>query len=200
MHTRMRYVSLDLETLGTDPDNCDVIEIGAVIDQIIDGEPACPIEELPVYHAYIPKDNYRGQPFAMAMHSKILHRIAIREKGYSYIPPDLLGENFAQWLGSNGLMGSEINELIVAGKNLAGFDARFLRRVPNFNQWVNFHRRVIDPAPLYFDPKIDQKLPNLDECLRRAGITKKVQHNAVDDALDVIRCLRYKWFPNTNNE
>ena len=32
--------------------------------------------------------------------------------------------------------------------------------------------------------------PSLDECLQRAGINKTVNHTAVGDALDVIRCLK----------
>lgn len=184
------YVSIDIETLGTDPETCDVIEFAAVIDNHID-----PVGMLPTYHCYLPKDVYRGQPFAMAMHSKILHRIAVREPGFSYIPQNLLGENFSQWLVKNGVEKNENFydpiELIVAGKNFPGFDQRFLRRIENFENNINVFRRILDPCTSFYRPKIDKKPPGLSECLKRAGIEKSVEHTAVADAIDVIHCLRF---------
>lgn len=183
------YVSIDLETLGTDPETCDVIEFGAVIDNLEDD-----IDKLPRYHCYLPKDLYRGQPFAMAMHSKILHRIAVREKGYTYMPPEILGEDFRRWLKNNGI---EIDpcygpaEIVVAGKNFSGFDRDFLRLIPNFTDHISVFRRVLDPVSSFYSPKTDDKPPSLEECLKRAGIDKTVSHNAIDDALDVIKCMRY---------
>ena len=55
----MRYVSIDLETTGLDAINNDIIEFGAVLDDLADMKP---LEELPRFHAYICKEEYRGQP------------------------------------------------------------------------------------------------------------------------------------------
>jgi oligoribonuclease len=184
----MKYVSIDIETLGTDPDTCDMIEFGAVIDDL-----KTELDGLPRYHCYIPKDIYRGQPFAMAMHAKILKRIADREIGYSYVPGDMLGDCFKTWLAEHGfwdsIKGSTI-EVVVAGKNFQGFDLRFLRRLPKFLNHISIFHRPIDPCMRYFDILKDKVPPSLDECLKRAGIEKKVNHTAVEDALDVIQCIR----------
>lgn len=202
-----KFVSIDIETLGLEPDVCDVIEFGAVID-----DPAKPISQLPHFHCYVlpPKrevngkvyEFYRGEPFAMQMHKDILYRIIMRKKDkeigdkYTFLEPQNVGGEFAAWLLNNGFPWKDKDEPVkikVAGKNFEGFDMRFLRRLPRFHDFVTFHHRVHNPAQLYFDRKKDDDLPSLDTCLRRAGIDSKVTHNAVDDALDVIRCLRAKW-------
>jgi len=43
-----KYVSLDIETTGLNPENCQVLEIGAVID---DG--TTPIEDCPTFQCYV---------------------------------------------------------------------------------------------------------------------------------------------------
>jgi oligoribonuclease len=198
----MRYVSIDIETLGTDPRFCDVIEFGAVID-----DRTSPLDALPRFHTYVlPPERrvgrehhrfYRGQPFAMAMHKDKLERIASRDKGYDYADPGRLGEEFAHWLVKQGFQSKwdimDTVEVVVAGKNFAGFDQRFLRHLPNFGCCVSIFRRIMDPCMMYFDPKADAKPPSLDDCLKRAGFDKTVDHTAVGDALDVVRVLRHKW-------
>lgn len=186
------YVSIDIETLGTDPETCDIIEVGAVIDDW-----KSPLDQLPVYHCYIPKSVYRGEPVAMAMHATILKRIADRTPGYSYIPFDAFPFNFRDWLADNGFPSESRNlvprvDIVAAGKNLATFDLCFLNKNEDFKELINIHRRILDPAILYFDPKTMSLPPNLAECLKLAGYEKNVEHTAVSDALDVIRCLRHK--------
>jgi oligoribonuclease (3'-5' exoribonuclease) len=206
------YVSIDIETLGLDPDSCDVVEFGAVID--VDGITA--VEQLPTFHRYIlpPKRKikgkdafvFRGEPYAMWMHGKseILKRIARKEEPYRYCIPKDLGREFCAWLVINGFEHKEHTDkkkqenyistkVVVAGKNFQGFDMRFLRRLKDFEKHVKFNHRVHDPAALYFDKAKDAAPPGLEDCLYRAGIEKSVEHTAVADAQDVIRVLRHKW-------
>ena len=202
-----KIVSIDIETLGLEPEVCDMIEFGAVIDdpQILN------IEQLPFFHCYLtpPKrelngkiyEFYRGEAFAMNMNNKIIETISKRKDKeiadkYQFLEPRELGMQFAIWLAKNGFNWNDQDEPIkikVAGKNFEGFDMRFLRRLPEFNRYISFHHRVHNPAQLYFDRKNDDDLPSLDVCLQRAGIETKVSHNAVEDAMDVIRVLRHKW-------
>lgn len=182
-----RYVSIDIETLGLDSDYSDTIELGAVIDDLTSD-----ISDLPRFHAYVtlPDNKYRGEAYAMSMHSTILRRIATREQGYTYIPFDMIGEEFEAWLLTDHGPWPK-NKAVVAGKNFAGFDLQFLKQLPGFNTDM-FHYRSLDPGSMFFDPKIDEVPPGLEICLQRAGLNTPVNHTAVEDALDVIRCIRYK--------
>lgn len=191
----MSYVSIDIETLGLNNEYCDVIEFGAVIDNLSD-----PVDKLPRFHCYLtpPKDRtyYRGEPYAMAMHHVILSRIAAEQEPFKYYEPHDLGFYFAHWLEDNGYKrgcDDDPIKIVVGGKNFASFDWNFLRKIDNFERWIKIHHRIMDPCMMYFDAKKDSLPPGLDECLKRAGISKSVQHTAVEDAIDVIRCLRYKW-------
>lgn len=183
----MRYVSIDTETLGLDPRTCDVIEFGAVIDDF-----ETSLEELPRFHCYLTKPGnlYKGEVYAMYMHSKtkIFERIAKREEGFSYIPSDLLDEVFAEWLESEGY-DFEKEKVIVAGKNFSGFDLPFLKSI-GFGTKTKLHHRTLDPGSMWFDPLKDNAPPGLEECLKRAGIEKTVEHTSIEDALDVINCIR----------
>jgi len=129
---KMQYVSIDIETLGLEPDTCDVIEFGAVLDDL--ARP--PHSGMPTFHCYITKDQdiYQGQPYAMSMHSEKLRRIANREKGFTYLPGDMLDEVFSDWLEGEGVNGT----VVAAGKNFQGFDMRFLRRL-GFGKITKLH-------------------------------------------------------------
>lgn len=82
--------------------------------------------------------------------------------------------------------------IIVAGKNFGSFDLQYLRTLPNWEKAkFSFTARQIDPAILYFNPKIDKTLPDLKTCKERAGISGEVSHNALEDCWDTVRIIRY---------
>jgi len=77
-----------------------------------------------------------------------------------------------------------------AGKNFAGFDRKFLEKLPRWKQVFSIRSRVLDPGILFVDWINDESIPSLDECKKRAGIDGVVTHNAVEDAMDVVMLLR----------
>ena len=77
-----------------------------------------------------------------------------------------------------------------AGKNFAGFDKKFLEKLPRWKQVFSIRSRVLDPGILFVDWINDESIPSLDECKKRAGIEGVVTHNAVEDAMDVVMLLR----------
>lgn len=213
----MKYVSIDTETLGLDPEHHDLIEFGAVLDDLAI---QAPLEDLPRFHAYLlppRREGYRGEPYAMSMHATLLRRIATREHdrvqvgdgGYRYLEPAQFVREFASWCRQHGLKKEPAKpkpgfhtvlapsptdiRFVPAGKNFAGFDQRFLRRLPGWSD-LRISHRVMDPAMLYFDPSTDKAPPNLSECLKRAGVEQtEVAHTAVEDALSVIELIRAKF-------
>lgn len=77
-----------------------------------------------------------------------------------------------------------------AGKNFAGFDKKFLEKLPRWKQVFSIRSRVLDPGILFVDWINDESIPSLDQCKQRAGIEGVVTHNAVEDAMDVVMLLR----------
>jgi hypothetical protein len=99
-----------------------------------------------------------------------------------------LPHRFRVWLRENGLK----ERIVVAGKNYANFDLRFLEKLKNW-KWINFSHRIIDVGNIYWDPKGDDiHLPDLTACLYRARLNTVVTHRAIDDAKQVIELIRAK--------
>lgn len=203
----MKYVSIDLETTGLDPEKHNIIEFGAVIDDLDDPKP---INQLPKFHAYIlPPCNgkeYTGTCYALSMHSKIFLKIdaylskKANPNNDNFYMPELLGDHLLQFLMLNGIDCRKVN---AAGKNFAGFDLPFLKYQTNVLDSVRFKHRVIDPAILYFNHAEDKDgLPNTETCIQRMNKqfnlheTETVSHTAIDDAITVIKLIRKKIYLN----
>ena len=207
----MKYLSIDIETTGLDPLTCDVLEIGAILE---DTENPAGRENLPTFHKYLWRDVYRGEPYALAMNAHIFQKMlelkkttdvdAYHEIHGLLIRPDQLWDHFGWWLYSNRKLWagtkfdddrhffiSETPRLVAAGKNVAGFDIPFLKQIKG--NFPRFHHRVIDPGMMYFDPRNDNVPPDLKECKKRARLPEHVSHEALDDAWDVIQLVREKF-------
>lgn len=184
----MKYVSIDLETTGLDAACCQILEIGAVMDDLSESFDPQPRE---IFHRYIKHPEYHGQPYALAMNQDILYILAKGEHPDISWACDISAE-FAEWLYSRGQFRPEI-PITVAGKNFAGFDKPFLRVFPQFTELVKLHHRSIDPGTLWMKPT-DTEIPSTRECMRRAGLDGKVAHTAVEDATVVCKLIRRKWY------
>jgi len=181
-----RYVSIDIETTGLNPEHCQILEIGAVIDDCL-----TPIEECPTFHCYLDHGLILGEPPALAMHQAIIGRIAAHEEGYDYVPSWNAAYKFRDFLKQHGL-NPENEPTVVAGKNYASFDARFLCKLTGWNEHIKVHHRVLDPAAMYWQPEIDgMALPDTKTCMERAGIGGEVAHTAVEDARVIARLIRH---------
>jgi DNA polymerase III epsilon subunit-like protein len=195
----VHYIALDIETTGLEPKLHDIIEFGAVFDDLAN---PLPLDQLPRFHAYIKKSVYRGDPYALSMHPAIFKKIAKPGDGDNVIPLSGLMWSLVNWLDKIHYPFNEKKkryEVNVAGKNAAGFDIPFLKEhIPgrwpdekNYHE-VYFKHRVIDPSILYFDPSKDDGLPDTKTCLERAGLGGESPHTAVEDALLVVQLVRKK--------
>lgn len=184
----MKYVAIDIETTGLNPKKCQIIEFGAVVDDL---RVQAPLDQLPKFQTYIRHSFYSGDAYALHLNADIFYKIS-RGEGDIANPEELFGM-FYNFLTKEG--GYETNKppkINVAGKNFGSFDKNFLDCLPN-RDWVKFHHRSIDPGNLYFDPIIDDELPSLGKCLDRAGLPSEVSHKALEDALQVVKLVRKKY-------
>lgn len=197
----MKYVSIDIETTGLNPEKCQILQIGAIIE---DTNHVVHYDDLPKFSCIVEHDEYSGQPTALSMNSWIFEILAGLEgkvkdaklayrKEHNILPVGLVARSFQMWLINNGMIPEFINEpvkITAAGKNFGSFDKLFLQKLPNWGSSVQIRQRIIDPAVLVTDWKNDETLPNLNSCMKRLGIDGEVTHDALADAWDVIRVIR----------
>jgi DNA polymerase III epsilon subunit-like protein len=221
----MKYISLDIETTGLDPETCQILSIGAVIEDTLN---QLPFEDLPTFHGVIKRENVSGSLFALNMNRDLIETIVqysgardqdekndiVNMSGMQFYHEDEIVEALYQFCFRNGLVDLDPNFLIkqmkvvngisypiltsnmnktylnCAGKNFAGFDKKFLEKLPRWKQVFSIRSRVLDPGILFVDWINDESVPSLDECKKRAGIDGVVTHNAVEDAMDVVMLLR----------
>lgn len=177
----MKYLSIDVETTGIDPNEHKVIMFAAILDDLSNPQP---IDDLPFFSCIINQDK-KGEPYALEMNEWIFKMMP--EEGISQAQ---FIKDFMKFLNKNGFKCVEEKFVInVAEKNVAGFDNLFLKNIPGFNDKIRIRSRCIDPTILFVNKK-DEYLPNLQTCLQRAGIQKKVSHNALEDAMDIIQLIR----------
>jgi oligoribonuclease len=189
------YVSIDIETTGLNPETCQILEIGAILDDW-----KTPVEHLPRFHCYVVHKQIKGEAYALAMNAEILRRIAEPRKypEYLFLAASFVGERFAEWLQSVNI--DPKDKVLAAGKNFAGFDLQFFNKLGEnyapFKDYVTFKHRVIDPGSMFFDPVIDlDGPPDSKTCMARCGLGGDVAHTALEDAEAVIRMVRNRCLP-----
>jgi oligoribonuclease len=221
----MKYISIDIETTGLDPETCQILSIGAVIEDTLN---QLPFEDLPKFHGVIKRENVSGSLFALNMNRDLIETIVqysgardqdekndiVHMTGMEFYQEDEIVEALYHFCYRNGLVPIDptfltktvkrVNGITYpiltsnmpkvylncAGKNFAGFDKKFLERLPRWKQVFSIRSRVLDPGILFVDWINDESVPSLDECKKRAGIDGVVTHNAVEDAMDVVMLLR----------
>ena len=210
----MRYLSLDLETMGLAPQQPDrILQIAMVAEDTVTAKET-KVEDLPYFTAIImPEGEISGQITALAMNSWILvaiemfkTKMKISEFKNRYaglgIPKETLDrahdafltnqigtidhivERANIWITSQFGAKDHIN---IAGKNVAGFDMPFLP----YDLKKRFRHRCIDPGSIFVDWNLD-RLPSSEDIAKKLGI-QSVSHDALGDARDVIRALRFKY-------
>ncbi len=218
----MKYVSIDIETTGINREKCQVLSIGAVIE---DTNNPLPNEDLPKFHAaIIGREGLYGEPFALNMNKDLIETIVqyqtasdqdekndiVNMTGMQFYKEEDIVIAFYNWLAQNGMVEgvteyvpSRANSakkvyLNVAGKNFATFDKVFLEQLPRWKQLIDCRNRILDPAILFVDWTEDEALPGLGLCKERAGYENHISHNALEDAMDVVEILRTKYVTSKN--
>jgi|MGYP000158452189 hypothetical protein len=202
----MKYFSIDLEMSGLDPNTHQILEFAAIYE---DTEAQLCWEEIPKFERIINYKELIGSPGALNLNARLLKILAGMEQVWGSSKKDYMQEN--NIIGINQLSG-DFHQFVyenlvkdpnfksnkdgsitinVAGKNFGTFDLQFINQVQGFKNKVRISQRILDPAILYFQ-NFDERLPNLLDCKKRAGIKGKVTHTAIEDAWDVVEVLRNK--------
>lgn len=182
-----KYLSIDTETTGLNPENCQILSIAAVLEDT--SKTDIPVEKLPHFHYIFRHEFIQGEPFALNMNKDLIEIIKNgKDERLTFKAHFVL--QFRNFLVDNNIDPKKIK---VAGKNFSSFDKRFIDKIMNEDTGIKFHHRVLDVGSVFVDFQNDEWLPTLDECMNRAGVEGVVTHDALEDARDVIRTLRAKY-------
>lgn len=190
----MKYLSLDLETTGLDPQKDQILMVGAVVEDTEHAEVL--VEKLPTFGCYVKHDRYEGDAFAIGMNGWIFDIISGRVKNKNEYPiyngscdqfdNDAWAHNLNLFLNKYfPSVNNKWPKIVLTGKNVAKFDYHFL---PESLQ-SRFHHRMIDPGSCFIDWSKDLP-PSLDNLKKDLSIEGEITHDAIEDARDVIRVLR----------
>ncbi len=176
----MTYAAIDTETTGLNPEKHKILEIGVVIDDCKSPLKDLTKERIVVDHP-LPIE---GDEKALEMNEALIDEIRKGQSDDLYKPEEAAA--------ALAVLFDDIKQPITfAGKNVGSFDLRFLERLDHFKDLLTVRRRVLDPSVLFWNPTTDDRPPDLKTCKRRAGFNATdVTHNAMQDALDVVRLLR----------
>jgi len=186
----MRYVSLDLETSGSNPQRHQILELAAVVE---DSRHPLPLAELPAFRRVVRHPEYVGTAGALALNARLLQELAQKEPNPELCAPEELLPQLRAFLLAQGFR-PDVKDCVsvtMAGKNIGVFDLGFLKQLPGYGTLVRAEPAMLDPAAFYLNWHKDSRLPSMRICKARARFDdREVAHEALADALDVVRLLR----------
>ncbi|GAB3861042.1 hypothetical protein GCM10028822_39910 [Hymenobacter terrigena] len=185
----MRYVSLDLETSGSNPARHQILELAAVVE---DSRHPRPLAKLPAFRRVVRHPEYSGTAGAIALNARLFEELAQKEPNPELCTPAELLPQLRAFLLHHGFRPDKADcvSVTMAGKNIAVFDLGFLKELPGWGALVRAEPAMLDPAAFYLNWRKDSRLPSMSTCKARAGLEREVAHEALADALDVVRLLR----------
>jgi oligoribonuclease len=197
----MKFLSIDVETTGLDPDKDLLLEFAAVE---FDTSIAIGDQHGASFRAVVVPAGPEGLTVplhVLSMHSAtgLWQELAIADAALKKNEdnPVISVENglslvacrradvlllFKQWLKDNHI--DHAGRLNIGGKNVM-FDMSFMERCGQPGEWEKMVRyRTLDPGILYLDLKNDDRVPGMESCIRRSGIKMDgVIHSALADAI-----------------
>jgi oligoribonuclease len=166
----MRYLSIDIETTGIDSENCEILSIGAILE---DTENILPFEEIPKFHCAINRRSIKGELFAINMNKDLIEKIV----HYQSAPDQDRKNDVAQMTGMQFLLEEEV--------------------VQEFYWWLYRHGGFeFDVEKMLNEPKFDHglygKVPALTSKMKKATITVAGKNFASFDKLFLEKLPRWK--------
>lgn len=209
----MKFVSVDIETTGLNELDSVILSVGISFHPDME----TPLEEIWEQHTgellIIPSGPFPTDLYCANLHSRLFADMAqaeealrtndVRDGWEPLLHKDAMKKinNRTKLFRKACFVGTAQEELgrwllplgtrNLAAKNGGSFDLRHLwRHFPDVMESIRFRHRVLDPGPMFAVPT-DKEVPDLKECLKRAGLGKPTNHHsAAADAFDVLRLVR----------
>jgi oligoribonuclease (3'-5' exoribonuclease) len=175
------YIAIDIETTGLDPDTCQVLEIGAVLN-----DPDKGLLDCPTFRACVKHEVIKGTPRALQMNARLIEEIA---NGGGEWPSNACGR-FQKWLLQHLPPGD--NSLHALGLNVGTFDLPFLNNIDTWPSWL-FHYRSLDINSMYAEPNGMQSTEALQSRLADDFKIPGKLHEALYDARVSLAMARNMW-------
>jgi DNA polymerase III epsilon subunit-like protein len=165
----MRYISIDIETTGLNPETCQVLSIGAVIE---DTDNIMPVKDLPTFHGVVLSREISGDPYALNM-NKDLIELMVRYQtsktkedrnllegtsGMKFYDKNEIVEAFYYWLAQNDFIPWN------SGGYVKMENGKMLPAITNSTKPVNI--TVAGKNFGTFDLKFLEKLPRWKQLIR----------------------------------
>jgi oligoribonuclease (3'-5' exoribonuclease) len=174
----MKYVALDLETTGLDPNKCQIVMASFILEDTEYSE--MPADKLPHHTTYITHPAYYWEPAALKMNRWIIDKLCNSSLEYPVM-------DLESWEASAKVWLTHVCEtpITLAGKNIGSFDIQFL---PPYLKKFCGHR-YIEVGSVCLDWKCG-RVESLASLKKRHLLGETVAHDARLDAIDVINLLR----------
>ena len=175
------YISIDIETTGTDDQRHQVLEIAAVYNQ-----QGVDVMSCPHFQALVDPGEIIGEPYALNMNARLLERLAKEEVD----SPAVVMTSLMDWV-SDIQHHFDIDRFHLIGKNVGSFDYQFLKRMPCWEE-AYFSYRHLEIGSLFSTPGGISGQSDL-YATRSVGTIKGREHEALYDARVSLELARRFW-------
>lgn len=171
-----RYISIDIETTGLEPERDHILEFAAVAWTSND----YPVESLLSFVRLVDPGRISGSAYALDMNARLIKRLAAGEG--SPLANTLNG--FTNWLVDMGV--TDKNPVHIIGKNFAAFDWLFLKQS---RQWPArlIHRRFLDANAF---AATSEGVPSMGDVHLNGVVIPGEPHEALYDARYALEIVR----------
>ena len=176
------YISIDIETTGTNEERHQVLEIGAVYNQQDVDVMSCPY-----FHIAMDPGEIVGTAYALNMNARIIKHLAIGKERNPTSAMMLL-MNWVRHLRKQ----LDIEQFHLIGKNVGAFDLQFLKRIPGWQEDYFSHRHM-EVGSVYSTPG---GISGQSELLNTIAADAKIEgnpHEALYDARVSLELARQFW-------
>jgi len=175
----MRYVSIGIKTTGNNPETCQVVEVGAIIDDL----QAINFNHTRTFRFRFDRNIYSGEPHVLVQLKdffETIHSAFNDLDNDSYIGgEDFFTEYFERWLYRYDL---DPQSFTVTGLNFVNYVDPFLENLKGVGIDIQWDKQILDPGTL-FAKSNDSFIPDISQCMMRANLhIKDIPYNP-DNAL-----------------